>query len=131
MPQQKGLLPGDEDGWRGDGNIVTPSRPGLCGLPPSDPPQQCCPLLLPHNQHQSLFLQEALPSHSELHPDSPSLTALYTDGLTDGSNLIIAYMLICPRTWVCAFGGGRILCFSESNHGVLIVNNWAFRGRLT
>ena len=40
MPQQKGLLPGDEDGWRGDGNIVTPSLPGLCGLPPSDPPHQ-------------------------------------------------------------------------------------------
>lgn len=70
MPQQKGLLPGDEDGWRGDGNTVTPSRPGLCGLPPSDPPQPCCPLLLPHNQHQSLFLQEALPTTSDLFTDS-------------------------------------------------------------
>ena len=40
MPQQKGLLPGDEDGWRGDGNTVTPSRPGLCGLPPLTRPNR-------------------------------------------------------------------------------------------
>ena len=128
---RKGCCPAMEMGGEGMGTLSPLPVLGSVTCPPLTHPNCAALCLCLTTQHQSLFLQEALPPHSELHPDSPSLIVLYTDGLTDGSNLIISYMLICPRMWVCAFGEGRILCFSESNHGVLIVNNWQFRGRLT